>query len=729
MENQLNFIKPYLRGWIIIVMAMTGAYLLASKYLSYVTPMYESTAKLRLADLNEGVSNSNLFKDLDVFANTQKINAEIELIKSHTIIKKALTKVPFETTISRHGKLKSTELLSDAPLKISKIAIESGFLNKPFQILLRDTSNATIVAPDGTSHEIKMNDTIRIAHSSFLISINAYLISEKPNTKVADHYTFEFTGQENLISEILKNLDVTAVDKDVPVIRISYKSAHPEKAALFPNALAQAYIEDYVQTKFGAADVTSDFLNGRINEIGSKLAGTESAILNYREKEDITNIRQETETDLRKISQLKIQQTNLKMSLDAIRELDQYIEKGKDNFLDLAPNFEAFTDLLSTEMIKKIKQLQSDKKDLLLQYTPKDEKVITIDRKIEDISSYLKESIRNTRKNLESKYNNLVYDIEEAEKVFITVPEKERMMTILNREFEIYQQSYNFLNQKKIEAEIAKAAKVAFHRIITPASISKMHVSPNRTIIKGVAVILGMLGAMMLIFIVHSMKARVNDISSVESNSMIPVIASVPKLKKAEEKANFFLTTLTQWQVKGLLQTNGIISFTGYNQKHAADFVTSEVIKTFQNQGRKLLLVKLVKNIVNHDFWTLNNTNEYTAELSLDQSKMMYRTTEEIQSVIKKESKNFDQTIILNSNLGETFTLAIMAISDLNVVCIDTRLTPAKKVIEMDLLAAEYKLPNVYFAINRVGYNPSFVFELIRTVRNVILAAKNIFKR
>jgi hypothetical protein len=60
----------------------------------------------------------------------------------------------------------------------------------------------------------------------------------------------------------------------------------------------------------------------------------------------------------------------------------------------------------------------------------------------------------------------------------------------------------------------------------------------------------------------------------------------------------------------------------------------------------------------------------------------MYRTTEELQSVIKKESKNFDQTIILNSNLGETFTLAIMAISDLNVVCIDTRLTPAKKVIE-----------------------------------------------
>jgi uncharacterized protein involved in exopolysaccharide biosynthesis len=462
---------------------------------------------------------------------------------------------------------------------------------------------------------------LNIAQSSFLISVNKVLILSKPKTTIVDHYTFTFVSEESQLSEILKNLDVSPVDKDVPVIRISYKSAHPEKAALFPNALAQAYIEDYIQTKFGAADVTSNFLNDRINEISGKLAGTESAILNYREREDITNIRQETETDLRKISQLKIQQTNLKMSLEAIRELDMYMEKGKNNFLDLAPNFEAFTDLLSTEMIKKIKQLQSEKKDLLLVYTPKDEKVIAIDHKIHDISSYLKESISNTRKNLESKYSNLMYDIEEAEKVFITVPEKERMMTILNREFEIYQQSYNFLNQKKIEAEIAKAAKVAFHRIITPASISKMPVSPNRTIIKGVAVILGMLGAMMLIFIVHSMKARVNDISTVESNSMIPVIATVPKFKKDEVKVNFFLTSTTQWQVKELLQPHGITCFTGFNQKHAATFISSEIIRILQNQGRKILVVHLTDDNNFRDFWRLENPDGQTSELVLKQIK------------------------------------------------------------------------------------------------------------
>ncbi len=360
-----------------------------------------------------------------------------------------------------------------------------------------------------------------------------------------------------------------------------------------------------------------------------------------------------------------------------------------------------------------------------MEYTPKDEKVIAIDHKINDISSYLKESINNTKKNLESKYNNLVYDIAEAEKVFITVPEKERMMTILNREFEIYQQSYNFLNQKKIEAEIAKAAKVAFHRIITPASISVMPVSPNKTIIKGVAVILGMLGAMMLIFIVHSMKARVNDISTVESNSMIPVIASIPNFKNEVSKARFFMTTLTQWQVKELLYPKGILCFTGFNQKHAAAFISSEVIRTFQNQGRNILMVTCVDDHKSQDYWHLDTPIGEVSSLILNKTKMMYQTTEQIQMLIENQSANFDYTIILNTDFNEVFTLAIMAVADLNVVCIDTRLTPAKKIAEVDMLANEYKLPNVNFAINRVGYNPSFIFDVFKMIKNSIAFIQN----
>jgi uncharacterized protein involved in exopolysaccharide biosynthesis len=726
MNDSLNFIKPYLRGWPIIIGAMVFAFIVASRYLQYVTPMYESTAKLRLADLTEGVPNSNLFKDLDVFATTQKINGEIELLKSHALISKALEKVPFEVQVFRSGSIRKTELFQDSPIIISPLEWNENLKDVTFNLSISENKDFTIRDGKENVYQGHIGDTVLIQNSLAVIQLNEPLLQEKKHLQIADDYLFTVNSLSKQISQVNAGIDIIAVDKDIPVIRISFKSSHPGKAAMFPNALAEAYIEDYIENKYGAANVTVQFLNERIAEISEKLVESEEMILNYRDNNNITNIRQETETDLRQISQLKIQQTNLKMSLEAIRDLENYVQSGKENFLELAPNFEAFTDLLSTEIIKNIKQLQAEKKDLLLQYTEKDEKVIVVDAKIQDLTSYLAESITNTRKNLQTKYDKLSFDILESEKVFIEVPEKERMMTILNREFEIFQQSYNFLNQKKIEAEIAKAAKIAFHRIITPATVSKEPVSPNRTIIKAVSAILGMLGAMSLIFVVHMLKGRVNDQASVESNSMIPIAAAVPKLKTENEKEDFFLKTIAQWEVKGLLNNNQISCFTGFDHKQGVNFIAKEMANAAWRQSRKVLLIEILSNEFEkgNDFYQEEKVNTNAIYGYVSASRLKTLTTKDWQKFLHGKAAQYDQTIVINSDFGQSYTLPTMAIAGLNIVCLDTRLTPAKLITEVDLIKEEYKLPQVFLALNRVGYNPSLIKESIQFIQKGIKTLK-----
>jgi len=721
MSDSLNFLKPYLRGWPIIITAMLISFSIANKYLNYVTPMYESTAKLRMADMNEGIPNSNLFKDLDVFATSQKINSEIELLKSNTLIEKALHKIPFQVQIFREGSIRKTELFNQSPVVITPINWTEDQLDKNFKLEINDTKKYIISAGDQNVFKGKIGDTLKINKSLIIIQLNDSLIASKNNIQVVDTYSFTVLSVAKQIAQVSSSLDVIAVDKDVPVIRISYKSAHPDKAALLPNALAQAYIEDYIENKYSAADITVNFLDERIAEMRAKLEESEQEILNYRDDNKITNIRQETETDLRKVSQLEIQRTNLKMSLEAIKDLENYITSGKDKFLELAPNFEAFTDLLSTEIIKNIKQLQAEKRDLLLVYTDKDERVIVIDDKINDLSSYLIESIKNTRKNLQTKFDKLATDISDAEETFLGVPEKEMIMTILNREFEIFQQSYNFLNQKKIEAEIAKAAKMAFHRVITPAVVSSDPVSPNRIIIKVVSVILGMMGAIIFIFIVHGLKARVNDIATVLSNSMLPIVAAVPKLKNPMDKELFFVKTLAEWEVKKFIKEEGISCLTSFNNKHAAKFIAEQLKDVWQLQSKKILLVKFQKEIeIQSDvFYKLVTKDSKIDTLIIAQNRLKAISTNQWQQFLKTISKGYEQMLILNSVFGQSHTLATMAIADFNVVCLDTRLTPAKLIVEVDLMKEEFDLPNVFLAVNRVEYNPSFIRESIMFFRQL----------
>lgn len=710
MNNEnVRFLKPLLRGFPIVVLAMIIAVLAAKKYLNYVTPMYESTAKLKLADTQEGVPSANLFKDFDVFATPNKISTEIEVLKSTSLIEKTLEKLPFSTEIYRKGKVRSVELFNDSPIKVEGFLTDEKNYDKKFSIHVTSTQNFTIAASDSTK-EIKgtFGTPTDIKGGKILVTKNDSLLKSKPAAKIIDHYEVEFLSREKLLDKINKNLDIVSVDKDVPVIRINYKSNVPEKASLLVNTLAETYIEDYIENKYRAANTTVDFLKGEIGQANNKLSDAENRIENYRDRKNIINIPQETETDLRKISQLKIQKSNLKMNLDAIKNLNSYISEGKDNYLELAPNFEAFNDLLSTEMIKNMKLLQAEKKELLLTYTPEHEKVKVIDAKIKDLTDYQTESIRNTQRNLQIKYNDIDRDIQIAEQAFIGLPEKEKLLNIMNREFNLYEKNYNFLNEKRIDAEIAKAAKISFHKIITKGELPKQPVSPMRSIIIIVAAIMSMIGSIALIYAVHFAKAKVNDVYTIEKNSTIPVAFTTPFIKNRENIMHHFLENVLEMELKEIIKDKNLICITSYDKSKQHLFHSKNIIKALQAQSRKVLVIDVAGNLEN-----IENIDY----IDFSEEKNLRLTSTDIENLIRERMKGNEICIINNQSIKQgKLPLLFLKMADQNLFVLDSRRTAEKTIMNVELLKDEYKLTNLWFVLNKEGYNPSLMTSIKRFI-------------
>ncbi len=716
MEENLRLLKPYIRGLPIIILAMIIGFLIAKKYLNYVVPMYESTAKLRLADVSEGIPSSQLFKDLDVFATASRISAEIEVLKSNVLINQTLDILDYDIEIFRKGNIRTTELYDQSPLKINYTVIEKDAYDKLYDLKVLNKSDYILSDPEtNTIINGTIGDTLKLPELNLVVNFNNGLLSKKPYLDYIDNFQFKILSRQSLVNNIRKNLDVIAVEEDVPVIRISYKSQNPAKASILTNKLTEEYIKDYIDNKYKAANITVDFLEGQINYVLEKLSESEEKIQQLRDQRGITNIFQETETDLRKIANLKIQQTNIKMNLEAIQDLDKYIKEGEDNFLELAPNFETFTDLLSTEIVKKIKELQSERRDLLMEFTPDNEKVKVVDGKIRDLTSYLSESISNTRRNLEIKYNRLCENIDEAEKAFIGIPEKERLLTIFNREFNIYQQSYNFLNEKKIEAEIAQAAKIAFHRIISYGQVPKEPISPNRVIILSISVLLGMFGSIILIYFVHLWKAKVNDKQTIETNSTIPIAMFTPYLNNKSKQEHHFLKEAVHLEIKGLIKHLGVICFSSFNQRDGASFNTLKMAEAFARQNRKVLLIDAANTmqIGNGNGVQIEPFKENIDLITLNAPAYDLFTKSKMLAHLKTLKNNYDITVVLNEEIENHKSLLLMSLASTNFVVLDSRLTPAKKIIQTELLAQEYDLPMVRFTLNRYGYNPNVISEMV----------------
>ncbi|MGB3798990.1 MAG: GNVR domain-containing protein [Lewinella sp.] len=712
MQEQLSILRPYIRGLPIIVVAMVAGLLVAKKYLSYTTPMYESTTKIKLADLGQGVTGNNLFKDFDVFASTGKIAMEIEVLKSQILVRQTLEKLDFDEELSRVGKVKSVELYTDKPFLHRLTIHDPDYYDHDWNIQVTDTLHYTVQLPESTEvfHGV-FGDTLHLRSAASLYLVhNVDLLEKRPDLALCGTYQLHKYSLDRLAGKLAGGLDIVAVDKDVAIIRIIYKDNVPEKAAMLTNALAETYIEDYIEDKFRVADITAEFLDQQIEKVYAELEQTEQEIQGYRDRNEIINIRMQTETDLRKISQMKIQQTNARMSLEAINELYDYIQTGKDNFLELAPNFEAFTDLLSTEMVKNIKQLQAERQDLLLVYREDHELVRTIDEKISFFVDYFVESIGNTRRNLNTKYEKLTRDIEEAERAFEGLPERERMLTTLNREFGLQQKSYVFLNEKRIEAEIAKAAKHSFHRIIQAADTPEKPVSPNRPIIIIVSSLLGMFGAVIFIFLVNASKARVNDTTSLEKNTDIPILYTTPHFKNEDAAAAYFKNEVFKLDMKGLLAPHSSLVYSAFHHNHGVRYQLQQLGEIFLREGRNFCVL------------TFDTEHNY----ALPAEKLMVMPEDEISRFTFAEllawyqqlCTDYDLVLVDNFNLRDNAkSLLFMGLADQNLCVVDTRKTRLSSISELNLLRAKHEIEHLRLVVNNDKYSPSLLHEGIWMVR------------
>ncbi|MEZ0486657.1 GNVR domain-containing protein [Fibrella aquatica] len=722
LSKTLGILGPFVRGLPLTVVIMSVALFLAGRYLRYATPMYDSMAKIKLADANEGAPSANLYKDFDVFANSNKILAEVELLKSNVLLTKAFASLDLGVTIFRVGSLRKTDLYGQSPIRITAAFTEPKWYSQTFTMAIRRDSLLTITIPGGKTINGQLNQILNFDGGSFFITRNEALLKERHHLAINDKYEFVVRTTESVVESIVGDLDVMAVDKDIPVLRISYRSSVPQKAADVVNGVAAAYIADGVEDRFRTADTTVDFLNKQLVDIQGRLTASEQAIEGYRNSKNIINIRQETETDLRQIADLQKQLSSVHMNVLAIDSLNRYVRRNPD-FLKSAPNFEAFNDLLSTEIVKKMKQLQGDRRELLTRYTVDHEKVRLLDTQMSDLADYMKESINNTLTNLQIKHKDLNRTIQEAEAQFIGLPSREKTMTVLERNFSLDEQIYRFLHQKRTEADIARAATISFHRVITEGKVARTPISPNPTLIKVLAGFLSLLMSIVLLYGVHFLKARVNNEENIQRTSETEVAGVVPFLANAAKSTAFFRQWALHMELKQWLIPGSVVTISSFDKKEGKRTLATGLATALVNLGKTVLLVDADGSL------TSFGNQDNPAYVNVPEADPQWQRPINWQPMLNEWKACFDVVLIKNAPItAEPAAVMLMASATLNLLVLDSRRTKQNRVLDTDVLASNLKLPMLAFVLNRAGYTPSLLSELIQTVRGLARRRQSVAK-
>ncbi len=693
---------PLFKGLPIIVLVFLGFLFAAKKIINYTPNVYQTMAKIKLDDQKYGMSNNNLYSDFDLFSTENKITAEVEVLKSPLLIEKALDSIQLDVVIYRKGKFKNTMLYNDSPLLVSYAFTNEALYEECFTIHVLSESDLELIIGDpknGRKVSGVFGTSLVVDGGQVTIEKNTELLAKRTIDLIGD-YEVKFYTKVALINYLSERLDVKAVDKEIAVLRVVFKEEHAQKAADFTNTLCRAYLNDYVVTKSNAANQAVNFIDEKLDEVSQKLNRAERDLESFKKTNNVVNTTQETETGLREISKLNVQLINLETTALSMQQALEAISEDKD--LDISAVKFGFGDLLMTELVKKYKNLQEERYETLSKYKEDSENVKLVEAKILEVKKYLRQAIKQNLIDIEVQRNSLELQVQESSRMFENLPTREKNHQILEREFQLQEEVYNFLSQKRIEANIASSAMISFHRIIQKAEVPTHPVSPNKVLITFLMGLVGLIIGIGFIYIRRFAKAKIMTRDDIEKLTSLPVLNVIRK-----QNTGYDFTQLAKALIlKDLVHKNQAISINSTLGGEGKTYVSKYLSSSLVNMGYTVCHL------------SIHSEAPYSTEVSIPESvdkKVVNYAMQTLQDDVLNQLKtNFDFVVIDSVSAAKDITgIEIMKQSDVSLYLIRANYTGHSYAPYAEILMDEYRIHNLHLVLNdahvATNYTGSFV--------------------
>ncbi len=640
-----TLIVPILKGLPIILALLVGAIMLASRLVVYTVPEYQSTGSIKIDNRNINLGDLALFEEDGRTKGATSVDflTEVEMFKSKKLKELTLKNLDFELEIFRVGKMKTTELFKNSPLSIGYRIINEAAYDQTYYLKYTG-SNYLLWSKDKEqfqiANQIILGDTVEMDGFNLIIEKDQKILSEHP-ASLHENDIFSFTinslkAQVNAVNT--SNYFVRSVDKKIQIINLYYQHKVPEKAELFVNTLMETYIENCKNEHQQEADKTLTFIDEQLDLVKRKLRNSEGQLVKYKTQESIMNIKQETDATLKEMMQLEFQKVNYDMQKGELNRTFEHLANGND-LRDFAPNFEALKDPLFKEAFLKAQNLELAKQDLLMKYTPQSDEVQNIEIKINNLRTFIHESVKNTLDNITARQEEMAGAIAGIGDNIQDFPDKEQRTMILQREVKLNEQLYTSLIEKRMEIAVAKSANTVFHQVVDQAEVSKKPVTPNTTLFYGVAVFFALLLGMGISFLKHFLTAKIKNKNELTQQLNFPLIGSIAQVRKKENPINNLGNLYTNLELmKG--ETNNekkvsTILISSMLTGEGKTFTTTNLAKIYASMGKKVLVIDM-------DLTDNHPESLFGASNETGLADLLQKTITPYQAILKTNIKNVD---------------------------------------------------------------------------------------
>jgi len=544
-----KFLKRLLNKWWYFLIFLPIFLFAGLAYLYFTPAKYHIRAKIitNKQDVNEALSNDENKGSFGIIRSDKNLYNEIEVLQSFSLSKQVAQSLDLNVSYYQVDKFKKQSEFNFAPYRVITNPNSLQVYYTPFYIkfINNQTYEISISEEDfwiyrasenkfqkyTQSYKVTKQCTFGEACEDKFFNLviekdESFDISQFGTDQLTRYFTLNTT--EDIAKQIQGDLLIEVPNEEATVVSISIHTPDPNRGVLILEELIKQYQIKKLQEKNEFASGTIDFINNQIASVSDSLRGVEDELTNIRQRQSSLNLSEKASRAQKRLVDLQTEREKLQLRRKYYESLTSTLESKSDMGAVVAPSAMGITDPILTELILELKRLYSQKVELSYK-APKSPELDILNQKIELTRETLSENVKGMVNSAEISMEDIDSRIEDAYAELGTLPQGEQDIVNVQRNFDLNNNLFTYLQRKKAEAEISLAANSPDIDIIEEARmVSNTPISPNRQVIIALSILLGLVIPLGIVIIQEYFSGKVEDYIDLQALTKTPIIASIP---------------------------------------------------------------------------------------------------------------------------------------------------------------------------------------------------------
>lgn len=531
-----NTFMKYIKKWPWFVLFCLLGTSVGYFYYKNSPNMYKVSSRI-LIKREDNSLNSLLSFNNPMMGMGKKSNIEnqIGILKSFTLYRKALSNLDWHHSWYRSELMYNAELYENPPFKL--IVPPNGMNTEevPLNIIALSEKKYRIMAKgetrkNGYLQEVDLDQVVRF-DEPFVNEFFNFTLNYR-NGKIEEEYILNFNNLNALTGEYLGKTNIEELEVGSDLISISIQDNIPQKEADFINELNNVFINFGMENKNASSQKSVEFIESQLSRIKKSLGTAEDKFSTYRQSNQVMNLGQEAQVVYSRLEEIEQEQYLTKLQIDYYRELQQYLDNSDKIEEMVNPSIIGITDANLNNMLASLRDLYSRRIVLMESVQAKNPALISVEKEIVITRDQLAETLENQLKTTESRLESMNERYASIQARLKKLPDTEKELISIQREFDLNNDLYTYMLQKKAEASISKASIASEVQVIDEALVeSSYRTGPNMMFNVAGGLIGGFMIPFVFITLLSFFNNKIETREEIEKGSKIPVLEGIIKHK------------------------------------------------------------------------------------------------------------------------------------------------------------------------------------------------------